>query len=196
MNIINLNKIIVLNNIKDLINISVSENVSYLRRCDGVSCNGQILINGVYENINGIEKIFSDSIDIENLIPYENIESLEDFSIVVDDFEYALVDEKLEMLVKLKINSFREVENNFLAQDNEKEILEEPANELEREIEEKSFLSQFLDSKKYERASTFYVYKNENSLEQIKEKYNVSLDEVDQNELREGDLINIPLKHE
>lgn len=199
-NIILLEKSIFLDNIKDLINISVDEQVSYLRKCEGVTCNGEIIINGVYENTNGIEKLFNEHINIDNTIPYENISSLEDFSVVVDDFEYSLTDEKLNMFIKLKINSFKDIEVSFPAEDEEQVVIEDKVEEREVVVEEtKPFLSLLLDDKKYTKSSTFFVYKKDTNLEQICQKYNISMEILkkhNKENLQEGDLINIPLSYE
>ncbi len=199
-NIILLEKSILLDNIKDLINISVDENVSYLRKCEGVTCNGEIIINGVYENLNGIEKNFNERIIIDNTIPYENILSLDEFNIMVDDFEYSLTDEKLNMFIKLKINSFKDLEVSFPTEDEEVVLdVVEKDERVEVEKETKPFLSLLLDNKKYEKSSTFFVYKKDTSLEQICEKYKIDMETLKKHNkevLKEGDLINIPLSYE
>lgn len=204
-NYITLEKNILLDNIKDLINISVDENVSYLKRSEGVQINGEIQINGIYENNNGIEKFFHDFISINNIVPYEHIDTLDDFNLTVEDFEYSLVDDTLNMYIRLKLNSFKELENSFPTEDNEKEILieiEEPQKDERKEMfktEKEPFLSNLLNTKNYQKASTFFVYKADVSLEDICKKFNVTMDTLKKNnkeEFKEGDLINIPLYYE
>lgn len=204
-NYITLEKKILLDNIKDLINISVDENVAYLKRNEGIQINGEIQINGIYENVNGIEKTFSDFITVNNIIPYNHIDSLDDFSLLVDDFEYSLVDDTLNMYIKLKLNSFKELENSFPTEDDEEKILiemEEAQKEEREEIfktEKEPFLTNLLNTKNYQKASTFFVYKANVSLEDICTKYNVTMDTLKKNnkeEFKEGDLINIPLNYE
>ncbi len=200
-------------NIATLIQISVDDNISYIKTETGINVNGGFEVNGLYINLEGLEKRVKESIKVDMDIAYENIINSDEFKIYVDDFDYMISDGNLTLRVYVKFSSYKDVDTTFPSSTILEEKDSEPFIYIEEEKEVSSdtitietkkeevplpFLERFFNENKYERSASFHVLKENESIEDVSSLYGVDINELRslnrQEAFQKGDLINIPLK--
>ena len=133
MQCFNLNKDIELQcEIEDLLLISIDDQIETIDDKDGVKVGGKILISGNAKTNEG-SKEFSDSIDLDLFLTYDEIEQRSSLNVGVNDFNYKIDNNKLNINIVLKVEGLKEIETTFLSQE-DCELLDEE--EIKEELEE------------------------------------------------------------
>ena len=200
--------------IVNLLQISVDDNLNYIKKEEGLNVVGSFEISGLYENSNGVNKTLRENIKVDINVLYENIINSDQFKIYVDDFDYYINDGNLILRVYVKFSSYKDVDTTFPSttlleeKDSQPFIYVEEEKEVESDsiiIEKEKvkaesipFLERFFNKNTYSTSASFHVLKENESIEDISRMYNVDVEEL-KNINREvsyqkGDLINIPLK--
>lgn len=124
MQCFNLNKEIDLNNkIEDLLLISIDDKLETIEDKEGIKVIGEILISGNARTSKGV-KTFSDKLDLDLFLTYDEIEEKNAVGVSVNDFNYVLTDSVLNLNIVLKVDGLKEIENTFLSEE-DIEIFEE-----------------------------------------------------------------------
>lgn len=115
---INLNKDIEFDNeIEDLLLISIDEHIDTIDDKDGVRIEGKISIGGKVKVLLE-ENSFSDVLDIDIFLSYDQIVERNSLSVTVNDFNYEIEGNKLKLNIIIKIEGLKEIETTFLAEEN------------------------------------------------------------------------------
>lgn len=128
--------------ISDLLLISIDENIDTINDKDGIRLEGKINISGKLK-INEQSKDFSDFIELDIFLAYEEIVDRNAINVSVKDFNYKIEEDKLYVNVILNLEGLKEIETTFLTQENNELVLEK---EIEEEEEVKG--EQNLDREK------------------------------------------------
>lgn len=160
---INFTKVIELENkIQDLLLMTIDDKLETTDDRDGVRISGNISISGKAKTIDG-EKSFSDLIDLEIFLAYEQIEERNSLNVTVKDFNYKLEENKLNLDITVTIEGLKEITTTFLAQENNESFLEEEINE-----------NDYLESKEIETTNCRECFE-----EQFVEEQNIKDDNIE-----------------
>ena len=203
--------------IKDLLLISIDDQIDKISDKDGVKVIGKILVGGkvMLED----EQEFDDEVNIDMFLVNEEILDVESLNVTVNDFNYKIDQSRLILDISLKLEGLKEIETSFLAiedtQDVQEEIEEERnyidlteeimmqdivEEEVQKEEPKKSLLKSVFSSKKVKEEVSWVLHcvKGDDTYEKISEKYKVNLNKlksINNNEvLKEGKLIFLPLE--
>ena len=137
MQCINLNKELCFeNSIVDLLLISLDDQLTKIEDKEGIKIIGDIAVSGKINTING-EKEFSDKLDLDIFLIYDEIEDPSLLNVSIKDFNYAINDNKLLLNIFLKLDGLKEIEKSFLTEENFEDIQEEvEQNSEERFLED------------------------------------------------------------
>ena len=125
MQYINLNKSIELENkIQDLLLISIDEKLDTIDDKEGVRITGKIAIGGNAKTLEG-DKVFSDAIDLDIFLSYEEIEERNALKVAVSDFNYKIENNKLDLDITLSIDGLKEIIQTFPSKEDNELVLEE-----------------------------------------------------------------------
>jgi len=134
MQYINLNKTLQLDaKILDLLLISIDDHVDTIDNNEGVRISGKISIGGSAKTLEG-NKEFSDNIDLDIFLTYEEIVERNTLNISVNDFNYKIEDNKLYLDISLKIDGLKEIETTFLTEEDNQIITEEEIDDEEKKV--------------------------------------------------------------
>ena len=201
-------------NINNLLQISIDDSLSYIKKSDGINVVGCFCINGSYICNDLIEKNIDEKIEVDMFVKYENIKNSDEFKVYVDDFGYEINSEKLLLKIYVSFYSYKDVDVTFPSDEILEEDTSEPFIKMEeikgvksdsvivknKKEERKSnpFLECFFNNEKYEKSATFHVLKENETIEDVSKLYGVEADDIKKLNRGEcyikGDLINIPLK--
>ena len=118
---INYNESISLNNpISELILINIDEKLMQTKESDSIKVSGKINISGEANTNKGKEN-FLHSIDVDILLGKEQLINDEAF-ISVDDFDYVLDNNKININLIIKIDGLKEIEPYFPPQEDQENI--------------------------------------------------------------------------
>lgn len=132
MQYINLNKSIVLENkIQDLLIINIDEKLDTIEDKEGIRISGKVTIGGSARTLGG-EETFSDLIDLDVFLAYEEIEERADLKIKVNDFNYIIDNDKLHLDISVSIDGLKEIDQTFLAKEDNGPFLEEEIEDEEK----------------------------------------------------------------
>lgn len=141
MRIINLDKKIIINgNVEDLLMINIDDDINYIEEIEGIKTIGTIDVTGSVKTAEGVEE-FEECFNVDFFSEYSYIEDRNKLEMIVDDFEYTIKDNILELRIKLKILGLKEVDKSFPAEEDskltkQKEMVEKIKKEIsEPEIE-------------------------------------------------------------
>jgi len=135
MQYINLNKIIDLESeIKDLLLISIDDQIEIINDKEEIKLTGKILIGGKIKVEEG-EKEFKDEISLDIYLTYDEVIDRNSLNVSVNDFNYKIFNSKLILDLSLKIEGLKEIETSFLSQEDNGFIQEEVIDEKEKERE-------------------------------------------------------------
>ena len=115
--------------ISSLLLISIDDCIDTINDSDGVRLEGKINVSGKAKTEVG-DKGFFDYIDLDIFLAYEEIIDRNALNVTVEDFNYKIDENKLNVNVILKLEGIKEIETTFLTQENnelisKKEIEEE-----------------------------------------------------------------------
>lgn len=115
--------------ISSLLLISIDDCIDTINDSDGVRLEGKINVSGKAKTEVG-DKDFFDYIELDIFLAYEEIIDRNALNVTVDDFNYKIDENKLNVNVILKLEGIKEIETTFLTQENnelisKKEIEEE-----------------------------------------------------------------------
>lgn len=209
--------------IKDLLLISIDDQIDKICDKEGVKVIGKILVGGkvMLEE----EQEFEDTVNIDMFLVNEEILDIGCLNVTVSDFNYKIEQNKLILDISLKLEGLKEIETSFLSFEdsedvqekieeedrtyvdlNEEIIAEETIEEetIDEEIQDdepkKSLLKSVFSSKKIKEEVSWVLHcvKSDDTYEKISEKYKVNLNKlksINNNEvLNEGKLIFLPLE--
>lgn len=120
MRIINLDKKIIINgNIDDLLIINIDDDINYIEEIEGIKTIGTVDVTGSVKTTEGVEE-FEECFNVDFFSEYGYIEDRNKLEMIVDDFEYTIKDNILELRIKLKILGLKEVDKSFPAEEDSK----------------------------------------------------------------------------
>ena len=202
--------------IKDLLLISIDDQIDKISDKDGVKVIGKILVGGkvMLED----EQEFDDEVNIDMFLVNEEILDVESLNVTVNDFNYKIDQSRLILDISLKLEGLKEIETSFLAIEDTQDVQEEieernyidlneeimmkdiVEEEVQKEEPKKSLLKSVFSSKKVKEEVSWVLHcvKGDDTYEKISEKYKVNLNKlksINNNEvLKEGKLIFLPLE--
>ena len=204
--------------IKDLLLISIDDQIDKICDKEGVKVIGKILVGGkvMLEE----EQEFEDTVNIDMFLVNEEILDMGCLNVTVSDFNYKIEQNKLILDISLKLEGLKEIETSFLSLEDTEDVQEKIEEEdrtyvdlneeiiaeetIDEEIQEdepkKSLLKSVFSSKKIKEEVSWVLHcvKSDDTYEKISEKYKVSLNKlksINNNEvLNEGKLIFLPLE--
>ena len=134
MQYINLNKTINFEKeIEDLLLISIDDQIEIIEDKEGIRISGKINIGGDAKTSNE-NKNFSDFIDLDIYLTYEEIEERNSLNVSVNDFNYKIKNNQLLLDISLKIDGLKEIETTFLSEENNESIFEEKIKDEESKV--------------------------------------------------------------
>ena len=204
--------------IKDLLLISIDDQIDKICDKEGVKVIGKILVGGkvMLEE----EQEFEDTVNIDMFLVNEEILDMGCLNVTVSDFNYKIEQNKLILDISLKLEGLKEIETSFLSLEDTEDVQEKIEEEdrtyvdlneeiiaeetIDEEIQEdepkKSLLKSVFSSKKIKEEVSWVLHcvKSDDTYEKISEKYKVNLNKlksINNNEvLNEGKLIFLPLE--
>ena len=202
------------NNIDRIISISLEHTINY---DSASSIKGDLIVSGSYRQnqVSLIDTPFSYKIPVD--IVLDSKYDLSNVSIDIDNFTYDLIDNnKLKIDVDLIIDNLELIEeienvNDLFLETKEEEKLEVPKvhediKEEKKEdiVEEKeesdSLFSNISSSNETYSSYSIYIVKENDTIESIMEKYNISRTELEEynnlNDINKGSKIIIPCSNE
>ena len=172
MQCFNLNKEIDLNNkIEDLLLISIDDKLETIEDKEGIKVIGEILVSGNARTSEGVRN-FSDKLDLDIFLTYDEIEERNALDVSINDFNYVINDNLLNLNIVLKVEGLKEIENTFLSEENI-EFFEE---EIEKEDSKRVYTSEEV---KVEEEITFKEEIKEAIEEEYKEETAYTVKEVE-----------------
>ena len=193
--------------IKDLLLISIDDQIDKICDKEGVKVIGKILVGGkvMLEE----EQEFEDTVNIDMFLVNEEILDMGCLNVTVSDFNYKIEQNKLILDISLKLEGLKEIETSFLSLEdtedvqekieedrtyvdlNEEIIAEETTDEetideetTDEEIQDdepkKSLLKSVFSSKKIKEEVSWVLHcvKSDDTYEKISEKYKVNLNKL------------------
>ena len=160
--------------IEEIKNINVNDSIDYKLLEDGCSVVGLIKINGCAFTLKGMEE-FDENINIDIFAPFEHVIDKTKFSLKVDDYTYKIIRNIVVFKIKLKVNGFREINNNPVVQqaDTDTYNLTNEIDELNEDVEINAYDEELLNEfKNYEEEPEIILETNEikEPIENNKEK--------------------------
>lgn len=194
--------------IKQLYEITLEEDLRYIKSDIGINANGYIYVIGKYDDGNGI-KDFEELLEVDILAPFEKITDENTFNINVENFDYHVFHGDLWLEINLKIeglleeNKKIEVEEQSIPENieemEEKKRQEELVknnniNEIEEKIDEYLFITDE-DNLTADKLTTIINKVIDNNRDTIEVSMNIDnesqaeieKDEINQNEINELD---------
>lgn len=160
MQYINLNKTLCFEtSIIDLLLISIDDQINKTEDKEGIKIIGDIAISGKISTVDG-EKDFSDKIDLDVFLIYDEIEDRSLLNVSVNDFSYTIEDSKLLLNISLKLEGLKEIEKTFPA--------EEDNEDLQKEIEGKDvekMIFEEVEEDKIEQVEVDYSIYNDRNIQ-------------------------------
>lgn len=122
--------------LKELVSISVNENLSYLDDPLGRRAKGTLDISGEYVNERA-RKRFTDAIEIDILAPFERMEKTAEFRLEIQDFDYHIQNGDLQLEIQVLAHGVLEKTERRIVVDemseDEKVLLEEIQNMVSKQ---------------------------------------------------------------
>ena len=124
--------------IEELLLINIDEKLSQIKKSDDIHVSGHINISGEV-SCNNNKQTFLHPLEVDILLSKEQL--INDVAtIMVDDFNYNLVDNKIEIDLIIRIDGLKEIEAYFPAQENKEDIqieeyIESQDNAFDKEME-------------------------------------------------------------
>lgn len=207
--------------IEELLLISIDDQIETINDKDGIKVEGKVIVSGNVKTDEG-NKDFSDKVDLDMFLTYEEIIDRNTFNVSVSDFNYKLDNKKLNLTLSFKIEGLKEIETTFLSQEDSEPFLEKIEEDDEKRVfldekievidseenkeiveikeEKKSLLKSVFSNKRIKEEVSWKLHcvKGEKTYEEIADKYKIdvgTLIAINKNEsLVEGKLIFLPLK--
>lgn len=152
--------------ISNLLLISIDDCIDTINDGDGVRLEGKINVSGKAKTESG-DKEFSDYIDLDIFLSYEEIIDRNVLNVKVDDFNYKVEENKLNVNVILKLEGIKEIETTFLAKEDNELISKK---EIEEENEYKGEMNLDREENEAYLNSEVIVSEEKDELEQINDK--------------------------
>lgn len=192
--------------IEDLLLFSIDDELDIIDDKDGIKITGEIIIGGNAKTSDG-NKEFSDSLHVDIYLDYDSIEERNSLGVSVNDFNYVIKDNTLNINIALKIEGLKEIETTFLSQEDteffEEEIEEERVYESEEVIEEseveveenidKTFIEEIVDLQNESKKSLLKsVFSNKRIKEEVSWKLHCVKEETSYEQIAQK--YNVDLK--
>lgn len=132
------------NGIVDLLLINIDDHSEIIEDKEGIKIKGKISIGGRVKTIEG-EREFSEAVDLDIFLTHEEIEERSLLNVSVKDFDYTIDNNSLILNIKVKIEGLKEIETNFLAEEDNEYIQEDVEEEL---IDDETFEEEILENEK------------------------------------------------
>lgn len=132
--------------LKELVSISVDESIRYKMESQGMRALGSIMINGEYKD-SSTKQSFHDSIDLDIFALTEKITDKREFHVKVEDFDYALNEGNLSLVIQACIYGVLDDEDRII-ETNEREVKEEKEDvvlEIENLLREDPIIEEKVD---------------------------------------------------
>lgn len=117
-------------NLKELIALSVDESINYKIENEGIRAVGNLIIKGEYRNID--KEIFEEALELDILATFDKILDQRDFSIKVEDFDYAIRDGNINVTIEAGVHGVITGEDRY--------VNDNPIDEIENLIREEDAL--------------------------------------------------------
>lgn len=198
MQFINLNKAIEFKeNIQDLLLISIDDKLDTIEDKEGIRITGKVTIGGNTLTIKG-EESFSDNIDIDIFLSYEEIEERANLKVMVNDFNYKIENNKLHLDITLSIEGLKEIIQTFLSQEDnefvdEEEIIEEDIEEKEVEEDRQKVIE---EQDQEIKEDSIEGIKTEEIIEEVNETQKVEEEIIEKKSLLKSVFSNKRIKEE
>lgn len=88
--------------LKELIALSVDESINYKIENEGIRAVGHLIIKGEYRDID--KKTFEETLELDVLATFDKILDQRDFSIKVEDFDYAIRDGNIYVTIEAGVH--------------------------------------------------------------------------------------------
>jgi hypothetical protein len=112
--------IVLTNTINELLLINIDEDLNQTKESNNIKINGKININGEVNTINGKEN-FLHALDVDILLDKDQLIQ-EEVLVAVDDFEYSIQDNYIDINLIIKIDGLKELEPYFPSQEDQRDI--------------------------------------------------------------------------
>lgn len=116
-----------LNELKEIVSLTVDESIDYKMESDGVRAIGSLIIKGEY--LSDEKKRFLENIDLDILATRDKLIDKHEFNLKVEDFNYDIIDGNLNIKVDVGVYGVVEGEDRYLKVD-------DPVDEIEALVRE------------------------------------------------------------
>ncbi|MFV0393935.1 MAG: LysM peptidoglycan-binding domain-containing protein [Coprobacillaceae bacterium] len=116
--------------LKELIALSVDESINYKIENEGIRAVGNLIVKGEYRNID--KQTFEETLELDILATFDKILDQRDFSIKVEDFDYAIRDGNIHVTIEAGVHGVVTGENRY--------INDNPVDDIESLIREEDML--------------------------------------------------------
>jgi len=117
--------------LQELISVSVKDNLNYTLDKEGKRAVGTLNIEGDYL-FNKQKQHFEDLIEIDILAPHERLDTLEDFSVEIQDYDYHITSGNLSLDIHVNAYGVLKKEDRHILIDDEQERYEEIQDVLQK----------------------------------------------------------------
>lgn len=119
--------------LKELVALSVDESINYKIENEGIRAVGDLIIKGEYKNVD--KETFEETLELDVLATFDKILDQRDFSIKVEDFDYAIKDGNIKVSIEAGVHGVISGEDRYVKQDSLDHI-ETLMRDTEEKIEE------------------------------------------------------------
>lgn len=116
------------NTMETLNRLELTDDIQYIRDELGIRALGVIYVTGNYEDNEGIRD-FEEYIELDILAPYEKLENYDDFKVMLDSYDYAIINGNLKLTITLNIDGISDSPRQV-----NKTYYDEPIEEIETEV--------------------------------------------------------------
>lgn len=156
--------------LKELISISVNDNLQYRDDLEGKRAVGNLEISGEYLKLASKER-FNDEIEVDILAPFDRLEDGEKFYLEIQDFDYHIQNGNLNLEIQVIAHGVGEKKERHIIIDTPSE----DENELLKEIQEIVSKNQLIASMEKE-LETIADVREDESLEEVSELEDVEVE--------------------
>lgn len=195
-----------LNELKEMVSLTVDESIDYKMEDDGIRAIGSLIIKGEY--LSDEKKRFLENIDLDILATRDKLIDQHEFNLKVEDFNYNIVDGNLNLKVEVGIYGVVDGEDRYLKVDDPIDEIESLVREIDNhkevvdieDLQEKVYETKVKEVNEEDNddigAYYLHVVSNGDSYDSIAREYNMNelvIREYNHNiELDMGQIIIIP----
>lgn len=101
--------------LKELVALSVDESINYKIENEGIRAVGNLIIKGEYKNVE--KQTFEETLELDILATFDKILDQRDFSIKVEDFDYAIKDGNIKVSIEAGVHGVISGEDRYVKED-------------------------------------------------------------------------------